>query len=237
MQGSDGALPATAASSATSGEHIAKLVRRRPSKLRGAAILHVEGVEAMGQRSWSREVAFVTLDRHDIDGHAARAWLVAPEALWPRVPTSGHPEPRIGNLGLGHGLVPSQVVRELAEAARGRRVYAECHLTVRHWLRALFTAAGFGEQPFPVRDIILLLVALKPSKEDINRVGHALGSVPLARRASMEALAHARFLDALAARVEADDRKPSGRTRGTSEVDTQSVGGSETNRPGKRHVL
>ena len=227
MQGSNSALPDTAARSPTGGEHIAQLVRRRPSKLRGAAILHLEGVEAMGQRFWSREVALVTVDRHDIDGHPAKAWLVAPEALWPRKPTSEPPELRTGSPSLGHGLAPSQITRELAEAARGRRVYAECHMVVRRWLRDLFTAAELEERPFPVRDIILLLVALKPSKEDIGQVTDALGSVPLARRASMEALAHARFLTALATRVEARNSRSSGAAGRVPEATAQLFNGSQ----------
>ena len=62
MQAFSGALPDITAGSRVSAEHTADGVQRRPSKLRGVAILHLEGVEAMGQRCWSREVALTTLD-------------------------------------------------------------------------------------------------------------------------------------------------------------------------------
>lgn len=169
--------------------------RRPSSRLRGCAILHLDGAVPLRERPWTRELAVEFLDGATRRDRPTLAWLVAPEALWADA---------VDAIGPGLGLPPAQVARELAEAVRGLRVYADDHGVVATWTRKLFAAARAGKPPFAVRDLRSLVAPLRPDRDDVLRAAGLAGDASgTARRAAGEAIRHAEFVREVAAIADA----------------------------------
>ena len=180
------------------------------AKIRGCAVLHVGGIESLVDRRWPREVAVELLDEATVGEHVTLSWLVTSEAFWKSKGGISRLRSDVASSpGPGHGLPPTQVACELAEVVRGRRVYSECHVAIRHWIETLFSEAELGEPPFVVRDLRSLALTLRPDPEDIRSAGVAANrTVRFIPRAACEALRHAEFVRFLAAHVDSHGTRP-----------------------------
>jgi hypothetical protein len=179
-------------------------------KLRGCAVIDVDGSDWLRQRSWPREIAveFLSVEPHAQGG--TLAWLVPPEALWPHPPKQMGIEGGAGvPPGPGQGLPLEQVARELADVLTGHRVYADAHLVVRGWLAALFASTSLGAPPFIVHDFYNLAHRTHPTHDDTLEAGRAAHhAAEGAWRAADMAIRHATFIRTLAARADARARPP-----------------------------
>lgn len=121
--------------------------------LRTCAVLHIEGVASRGDLLRPRVVALEPVAPGR--GDRSLAWLVAPERRWPEL--------RLREAdGIGQGASPVRVARELAQAAHGKRLYADPHMDACDWLFTLYRELGLDRPPFPVRDLRRMLAFLGP---------------------------------------------------------------------------
>lgn len=126
-------------------ERADRAARLEAADLRNVAVLEIDGIDALQNRPFPRQLAIAYAD-----GRPSRAWIIAPEQLWN---LSGG---EMSAWGVERGTIGShpEVAANEVLAAMGRcRVYARSPDDTNRWLALFFRTGRRGDDWFRIRDL------------------------------------------------------------------------------------
>ena len=119
--------------------------RLEAADLSDVAVLEIDGIDALQARPFPRQVAVAFAD-----GRPARAWMIAPEALWHLRGS------QLMELGVKPGAIgahPVIAAEEVLATVDGCRVYSRSPDETSRWLALFLNSGHRGDDSFRVRDL------------------------------------------------------------------------------------
>ena len=126
-------------------EHSDRAAQLEATDLSDVAVLEVDGIDALQTRPFPRQVAVAFAD-----GRPARAWLIAPEALWNLRGS------QLRALGVKPGAIgahPVIAADEVLATVDGCRVYSRSPGETSRWLALFFNTGHRGNDSFEIHDL------------------------------------------------------------------------------------
>jgi len=122
-----------------------RAARLEAADLSDVAVLEIDGIDALQARPFPRQVAVAFAD-----GRPARAWLVAPEAMWNLRGS------QLRELGVEPGAIgahPVVAANEVLATVDRCRVYSRSPDETSRWLALFFNSGHRGNDSFQVHDL------------------------------------------------------------------------------------